>query len=63
MKDNYIEITLHLINGEGIKYAVSMNFNDARRLLDKYMDKDVHYLNVGYDMVLSVYWQKQHSLH
>lgn len=38
MKNEYIEITIHLINGEDIQYTISGKTDDAKKVIADYID-------------------------
>ena len=63
MKNEYIEITIHLINGEDIQYTISGKTDDAKKVIADYIDEDAHKLCINYEYGCVAYIDKRNILY
>ncbi len=63
MSQNFLEIVVHLINGEDIKYITESPSNERNRLVDNYLDANVAYLRFKYEEGSIAYIDKRNILY
>ena len=63
MENNFTELTIHLINGEDIHVTSLLTKDSITKLLDDYMNDNVHYLRVNYDQGAIAYLDKVNILY
>lgn len=63
MDKNYLEIIVHLINGENISYTTENHSGERNKLVSQYLDNNVQIIRLPYEYGATAYIDKTNILY